>query len=168
MNTTKQKNPVPIDVDFLYRRYGPMVLRRCRMLLRDEYQAEDAMQDVFVQVLSHRGRLDSSYPSSLLYTIATHTCLNRLRSNSRRRDFPNDGLIGNMPGRGKTEEEAVDRMLVEQLFTGERQDTRRIAELRHVEGLSWGETAQRIGLSISGTRKRFRGLQRRSLAAMSA
>ena len=31
-----------MDVDTLYRRYGPMVMRRCRQLLRDEDQALDA------------------------------------------------------------------------------------------------------------------------------
>ncbi|MEO0814068.1 MAG: sigma-70 family RNA polymerase sigma factor, partial [Myxococcota bacterium] len=30
-----------IDVDDYYRRYGPMVLRRCRTLLRNEEDARD-------------------------------------------------------------------------------------------------------------------------------
>jgi len=34
-----------IDVDAYYRRYGPMVLRRCRKLLGQEQDALDAMQD---------------------------------------------------------------------------------------------------------------------------
>ena len=55
-----------IDVEAAYRRYGPMVLRRCRQMLRDEQQATDAMQDVFVQLLdiprsSSRSRLRSSW-----------------------------------------------------------------------------------------------------------
>ena len=36
-----------LDVESHYLRYGPMVLRRCRTLLRDPAKAEDAMQDVF-------------------------------------------------------------------------------------------------------------------------
>ena len=40
-----------LDVESLYRRYGPQVLRRCRFLLRDEAQAVDAMHDVFVELL---------------------------------------------------------------------------------------------------------------------
>jgi DNA-directed RNA polymerase specialized sigma24 family protein len=39
-----------IDVEALSRRYGPMVLRRCRRLLGDEQEALDACQDVFVRI----------------------------------------------------------------------------------------------------------------------
>ncbi len=68
-----------MDIDRLYRTYGPMVLRRCRRLLRDEDQALDAMQDVFARLLQHGDRLTAEYPSSLLYRMATNLCLNRLR-----------------------------------------------------------------------------------------
>ena len=68
-----------MDVEDLYRRYGPMIMRRCRQLLSDEEQALDATQDVFVQVLQHRRRLEDTYPSILLYRIATNLCLNRIR-----------------------------------------------------------------------------------------
>ena len=40
-----------VDVEELYRRYGPMVVRRCREMLKDEEKAMEAAQDVFVQVL---------------------------------------------------------------------------------------------------------------------
>ncbi len=61
-----------LDVAALSRRYGPMVLRRCRQLLRDDEEAMDACQDVFVRLLERRHRLDAQYPSSLLYRIATN------------------------------------------------------------------------------------------------
>jgi DNA-directed RNA polymerase specialized sigma24 family protein len=35
-----------VDVEALYRSYGPMVLRRCRQLLSDEENAAEAMQEV--------------------------------------------------------------------------------------------------------------------------
>ena len=82
-----------IDVDASYRRYGPMVLRRCRFLLRDEEKAVDAMQDVFVQLLDHRGALEATALSSLLHRIATHVCLNRLRSQRRRPEDAQDELV---------------------------------------------------------------------------
>ena len=65
MNETRERET--IDVEDLYRRYGPMVLRRCRGMLRDEDLAADAMQETFVQVLRHRSSLNARYPSSLLY-----------------------------------------------------------------------------------------------------
>jgi len=161
--------PAPaINVEDLYRRFGPMVLRRCRALLRDEDRAMDAMQDVFVQVLRHSESLNARYPSSLLYRIATNTCLNILRSARRRRDISDDDLLGGLPGPGSTEGDALDKVLVDQIFQGERVSTRRIAEMRTVEKLSWEETAERVGLSVTGARKRLDGLRRRGLALMSA
>ena len=36
----------------MYRTYAPMVLRRCRFLLKDEAEALDIMQDVFIRILA--------------------------------------------------------------------------------------------------------------------
>ena len=73
-----------IDVEGYYRKYSPMVLRRCRFMLRDEERALDAMQDVFVEVLRREKDLVHYAPSSLLYTIATNVCLNKIRRTKRR------------------------------------------------------------------------------------
>jgi len=68
-----------IDIEDCYNKYAPMVFRRCFAMLRDEDDALDAAQDVFVNLLRYRKRLHGQFPSSLLYTIATNICLNRLR-----------------------------------------------------------------------------------------
>ncbi|HWM85808.1 MAG TPA: sigma factor, partial [Kofleriaceae bacterium] len=54
-----------IDTEEFYRRYGPMVLRRCRQLLHDDERARDAMHDVFVKLLRYQDRLEDTAPSSL-------------------------------------------------------------------------------------------------------
>mgnify|MGYP002830669858 CR=1 FL=1 len=77
-----------MDVEELYQRYGPMVMRRCRQLLKEVNEALDATQDVFVQILKRRDRLEMTYPSSLLYRIATNQCLNRIRDGQRRATMP--------------------------------------------------------------------------------
>lgn len=157
-----------IDPEALYRRYGPMVLRRCRSLLRDEEQARDAMQDVFVQLLRKQHQLHGQYPSSLLYRMATNHSLNLIRRGARRRMIHNEELLANLPGNSSPEEETVARDTVDRLFAGERESTRRIATLRHLEGLSLEETARYAGLSVSGVRKRLDGLRRRGLVLLSA
>lgn len=63
------------DFDFLYRTFGPMVLRRCRFLLKDEEKALDALQDVFVRILDRKQKLETVC-SSLFYVMATHICRN--------------------------------------------------------------------------------------------
>jgi RNA polymerase sigma-70 factor (ECF subfamily) len=55
---------LPIDIEDYYRRHGPMVLRRCRSLLRDEPQAVDANK------LRARRRRPEDPRSELLWQIA--------------------------------------------------------------------------------------------------
>ena len=62
------------DFDSLYRQYGPMVLRRCRFLLKNEEKALDTMQDVFLRLIERKSKI-SEICVSYLYTMATNACL---------------------------------------------------------------------------------------------
>jgi RNA polymerase sigma-70 factor, ECF subfamily len=148
-----------VDVEALSRRYGPMVLRRCRRLLRDEDEALDACQDVFVRVLERRQQLDGTYPSSLLYRIATNVCLNRIRDCGRRPTTRDEALLMSIacaeaPGAG-----SEARLLLDWLFGRQPESSRTIAVLHFVDGLTLEEVAQRTDLSVSGVRKRLRRLR---------
>ena len=74
---------IPLDVESLSERYGPVVLRRCRYLLKDEDEAMGVCQDLFVRIIEKRDRLDARYLSSLLYVTATNLCLNQIRDRNR-------------------------------------------------------------------------------------
>ena len=93
-----------VDIESLYRTHGPMVLRRCRSLLRNESKAVDAMHDVFVELLRRETRLDAMAPAGLLLTTATHVCLNRLRSERRRPESPDDDLLARIASLGTSAE----------------------------------------------------------------
>ena len=82
-----------LDIEGHYRRFGPMVLRRCRTLLRSDSQAEDVMHDVFVALLRSEDRLSDEAPAGLLLRVATNLCLNRLRATRRRPEDSNDDLL---------------------------------------------------------------------------
>lgn len=147
-----------VDVEDLYQRYGPMVLRRCRVLLKDEERAVEAMQDTFVQVLRRQDVLRVDHPSSLLYRIATNTCLNHLRGRKRRPEDPVDQLVLDIAA--APEPDVVElRELLARIFAAERPSTRTIAVLHLVDGLTLQETADEVGLSVSGVRKRLRLLK---------
>jgi RNA polymerase sigma-70 factor (ECF subfamily) len=147
-----------IDVDALYRRYAPMVLRRCRRLLGDEEQALDAMHDTFVQILRHADRLDAEAPSSLLWRVATRVCLNRLRSARRRPESPDGALLERI---AVLPPDPLTRRVLDQVFAREPDSTRLIAVLHLVDGMTLEETAAEVGLSVSGVRKRLRTLRAR-------
>jgi RNA polymerase sigma-70 factor (ECF subfamily) len=155
-----------IDVEALYRRYGPMVLRRCRQLLKNEDLAADAMQDTFVRVLRNRNTLHGSYPSSLLYRIATNVCLNMMRTNRRRPAVSVEPLLDGLPGREQMEDRILDSFVLEDVFSRAKENTRRAAEMHYLEGCTLAETAAQVDLSISGVRKRLRTLRDQGVALM--
>lgn len=148
-----------MDVDKLYRRYGPMVIRRCRQLLRDEDQALDAAQDVFVRLLERRDRLRDDYPSSLLYRMATNLCLNRIRDAKRRKTTADQGLLERIADSEDAEGRIEARSVLERLFGRQRESTRTMAVLHYVDGMTLEEVAAEVGMSVSGVRKRLRGLR---------
>jgi len=153
-----------VDVEAFYRSHGPMVLRRCRRLLRDEAKAVDAMHDVFVEILRRQDSLEVSSPAGLLLTTATHVCLNRLRSERRRPEDAEDEMlfqIAALGNDGDAEERSLAGRILARLFTGQPQSTRLIAVLHFVDRLSLEEVACEVGMSVSGVRKRLRALKAR-------
>ncbi|HME91116.1 MAG TPA: sigma-70 family RNA polymerase sigma factor [Myxococcaceae bacterium] len=65
----------------LYAKYGGSVFGRCQYLLKDRSKAEDAMQDVFAKAISNYSKFRAeASPLTWLMKIATHHCLNLLRS----------------------------------------------------------------------------------------
>ena len=154
-----------IDVEDFYRRYGPMVLRRCQKLLRSDAQAQDAMQDVFVQVLSHEQSLDATAPAGLLLRIATNVCLNRLRTKKRRPESADDDLLLRIAATGQDSESLLAaRGMLARLFGGEgplAASSQTIAVMHLVDGMTLEEVAAEAGMSVSGVRKRLRTLRSR-------
>lgn len=162
----KKREIEAIDVESLYRRYGPMVLRRCRQLLRNEDLAADAMQETFVKLLRGREHLNARYPSSLLYRIATNVCLNVMRTQRRRPSVSADQMMESMAGNDHLEDRILDMLTLEKVFEGAREGTRQAAEMHYLEGRTLAETAEQVDLSISGVRKRLRSLRDQNLATV--
>lgn len=138
-----------------------MVLRRCRTLLRDEERALDALQEVFVKVLRRREVLTADAPSSLLYTIATNTCLNLLRGERRHPTTSQEEILIRIAGLDDPERKALTNHLLDAIFESEAAKTKTIAVLHWVDGLTLEETAKAVCMSVSGVRKRLRRLQER-------
>ena len=150
-----------IDVEHYYRKYGPMVLRRCRYLLGDEDQALDAMQETFVRILRKKDSLTSTGPSSLLYVTATRVCLNMIRSRKRTPQHADPEILTDLPGNDNPESCICALDMLDALLSDEK--TRLIAVLRYVDGFTLEETAEQVGMSVSGVRKRMRSLRNKGL-----
>lgn len=156
-----ESGTVALDVEHLYRTYGPMVLRRCRRLLRDEGLALDAMQDVFVKVLRAERALDGAAPSALLFRLATNECLNRLRTQRRKPEDRDDELVLSIAHGLDEEAQAQAASTLRRLLGAEPESSATIAVLHLLDGMTHEEVAREVGLSVSGVRKRLRTLSAR-------
>jgi RNA polymerase sigma-70 factor (ECF subfamily) len=132
-------------------------------MLGSEDDALDAAQDVFTKLLQAEKSLHGRFPSSLLYTIATNTCLNRIREKKRRRergveDF--EALPLFQHDRGYEEVEA--RLIMDSILKNESELTRSICFMYHADGMTLKEIGEAVGMSISGVRKRLTGFHGRA------
>lgn len=157
------KNPdwVEIDIEAYYIRYGPMVLRRCRKMLKDEQSAYDAMHEVFIKILTNRKRLTGIYPSALLYRIATNVCLNRIRNERKHKITEYLDLLHNVAFFENQENDASARNLLEYVLEREKESTRQIAVMYFINGMTLKDIAATMKLSISGVHKHLEKLRRR-------
>jgi len=152
-----------IDIAAWYEKYGPMVIRRCRKILRNEDDALDAVQDVFVNLLRSEPKLHDRFPSSLLYTMATNICLNRLRKKKWEipRDFSDEAenpLCRTDEGFDQVEAE----LLMEAILKDESEMNRSICFMYYADGMTYREIGEAVELSIAGVRKRLETFKSRA------
>lgn len=157
---------MPFDIESWYERYAPMVLRRCRSLLRSDAQAQDALQDVFVAVLRHQDRLHDEAPAALLLRMATNVCLNRLRYERCRPEDADYEQLLRIAGTAHEQSEGrtLARDLLAKLFRPSdplAASSQTIAVMLLVDGMTLEEVARNAGLSVSGVRKRLRSVRAR-------
>ena len=146
----------------LYETYLPLVLRRCRHMLGNEEDAFDAAQDVFLNVLKARHRLQDTFPSSLLYTIATKLCLNRLRTKRRHGESVAEVESLELAEHDTAYDEVDARLIIEAILKTESASTRAICFMYHVDNMTLKEIGETVGMSISGVKKRLDTFRKRA------
>ena len=73
------------ELDALYRRHAAMVFRRAQRLLRNDAEAQELVQDLFLSLLDRPTQLrEKGSVTGWFYTATTHACLNRLRDQRNR------------------------------------------------------------------------------------
>lgn len=165
-------------VELLVRRYDQLLYRTARAILKDDSEAEDAVQEAFL--LAHRGiarfRQDAKLATWLVRIVA-NAAMGQLRKNTRRHRIIQlgDNVLQEQRGLPKDGPEGPDQAL-------SRADTRRLIEtkidalpdlyravfvLRAVQELSVEETSETLGIPKATVRSRFsraRSLLRESLS----
>ncbi len=137
-----------------------VMLRVARSLTRNAADAEDLVQDSLLRAYRAIDRFDGRYPRAWLLTIVRNTHINR---NRRRRpellrdpDASMDQLVV-APARDQADafiDDQFDAMVIAAL-DGLDEKFREVVELVDIEGLSYAETAEVVGVPVGTVMSRL-------------
>jgi RNA polymerase sigma-70 factor (ECF subfamily) len=146
------------EVSEVYLRYGALLERRCRLFLRDDALAEDAVHELLASLLRRGESLrESASPYRWLCRAAERASLDLLRKRKRVRDaLPLDDVddIGPAPGVDADARRAVLQSL-ERLLP----DQQSLAIMLFVDGMTQSEAALELGISRVTVNKRAQELR---------
>jgi RNA polymerase sigma factor (sigma-70 family) len=138
----------------LYETHAAAVLARCRFLLKDDEAARDAAQEVFVRSLRALSELRSAdSPVAWILRVATHHCLNELRS---QRALWRDRIQVLVEERSLSGADIDRKELLRALLSVAPIEAQEVAVLYYVDEMTQAEIGATMGLSLPTVRKRLR------------
>ena len=156
-----------------YDRYAPLVFGFALRLLRERADAEDLLQEVFLQVWREAGRYskDRGSPEAWIVTMTRSRGIDRLRA-IRRKDrslVPIEEPVGEVEGRSVGLESEA-RLTVLGALASIPESQRKVLELAYFDGLTQSEIAARLEEPLGTVKTRMRtGIGRlRGLLGMDA
>jgi RNA polymerase sigma-70 factor (ECF subfamily) len=140
--------------EILMRRYNQRLFRVARAILRDDAEAEDVLQQAYVNAFSHLDQFQGTARfATWLTRIATHEALGRLRRRGRfvemeeMEDDRGAGLPASLPSPEDQAFQGELRRALECSLDALPRMYRTTFVLRDVEGLSTAEAAACLGVS---------------------
>ena len=141
--------------ELLMRRYNERVYRAARSIVRDEQEAEDVMQEAYVNAFTHLRQFKGSARfSTWLLRIAINESLARVRRRGRYEAFDDElSIVEPVMPRNLSENPerqaftAELRSLLERAIDTLPEGMREVFVLRDVEGLSTSEVADALDVS---------------------
>lgn len=150
-------------VDAVVQRYSGLVWSIARRLCRSADDAEDAVQEVFIEVWKHAGRFDPAAGSETTFiaTITRRRTIDRLRRIGRRPQLealPSTELPDADDGAAAFEELAVkdEAERVKRHLEELRPEQREVLELSIYKGLSHREIADQLDLPLGTVKTHVR------------
>ena len=150
----------------LVRRHGPLVMRACRASLRHAQDAEDAFQATFLVLAAKARSLDSRPFVPWLFEVARRVCA-RARTTSNRRRVHEMRAAAAKPEAQDHRRPDPDLALTVLTAVGRLPEKYRAPILYcDLDGLSYQQAADRLGLSHAAVRNRLARARERLRAAL--
>jgi RNA polymerase sigma-70 factor (ECF subfamily) len=150
----------------LFQRHAQVVYNVSRRILKDNSEAEDLLQDLFLFIFQKAKTFDSAKSSAASWIIqmAYHRAIDRrrylsFRQHYKAQELDEDRLIGN---RGQISiNELAGRALLTKLRKELSADQQQTLELHFFEGYSFHEIAEKTSQTLGNVRNHYyRGLER--------
>ena len=153
----------------LFKRHSPILFGIARRILRNDAEAEDAVQQIFLDVFRSIHQFDPEKGSFKTWRLmfAYHRTFNSRRAQVANKFFDSDSLESiaegfcEVPTSSGKRSAAENNILVEQVLSTLQPRQRRTIELVYYEGLTAEEISVRTGESVRVVRHNlYRGLEK--------
>lgn len=145
--------------DFISR-YGDLVWSLARRYLGNHAEAEDAVQEIFIEIWKNAGRYDRNVASEVAFisTITRRRLIDRLRQFGRRPGMESiDDQIGaSQPAVPTTLDDDAEVAQVERVLLGMEPKHREILSMSLYEGYSHSEIASALEMPLGTVKTRVR------------
>jgi RNA polymerase sigma-70 factor (ECF subfamily) len=150
------------EVDEAYRRFGTLVLRRCRRILRDGSTAQDVLQDVFLRLWRYGDQFRAAESKvAWLYRVTDRCCFDHL-SRVRDRPEPRPDAMSSPPGISNPASYLEDREIVMRFLARFDDRMKMIAVLHYLDEMTQEEIARETGWSRQTVFKKLLFLRERA------
>lgn len=150
------------DVVAAYDAHGPVLLGFAINAVRDRGLGEDCVQEIFLRAWKARDRFDPARASerTWLFAIARNVIADALATRGRRSRLGGD-VIDELPAElPAVTEDTLERLRLVEGISKLSPEHREVVLAIHVDGLSYGELAERTGIPVATLRTRtFYGLR---------
>lgn len=142
-------------------RYGDLVWSLARRYLRNAADAEDAVQDIFIDIWGSSARYDRNIASEVAFisTIARRRLIDKIRQAQRRPlmdSLDDDEGAPIDPGVPATVEDDTEVTIVERVLAKMNPEHQKVLSMSLYEGYSHSEIAERLSLPLGTVKTRVR------------
>jgi len=139
-------------VDECLKKYGGLVWSLARRMLRNSDDAEDAVQEIFLDVWKNAGKFDESQSSETTFIamIARRRLIDRIRFTSRRitTDGLDDVMVEPMDRADRKMQTTLEANDAVKAMNTLRPEQREVLQLSIVQGMSHQEISDRTGMPL--------------------